>query len=355
MKRFTPRAYGLAVLALIATMAFTSCSMEDNPAPDPEMTEGYEKLLEKWDDLRFFQESIISLDEDGNILQRHYGAMLNPKDTCELYIGVNSLEEAEKEFRMFMSPDVTFQSDDPSTANLTVQLFSETYESQGFVYFTEGGDDCIAEVTVSPGTQIKHFNKIIFISTDSWPIETNGGNWKLGDVVVLTYRMSVREADRRWDVELTRDYPSVCIHEAGPGRQARFMCIHETKLTEAELMYGKEGFNYIGDEYYKAHNLNTSLIPTKEMAAQVLRDLSQNYYELKASFNKANLMNKEQIATLIDKGDEESEYWTTTRKSFGLIYWRWVVKLHPFHSEFIRYTTTRYGPMSRRLWFICYN
>jgi len=360
MKSLKTKAFGLVLLSMIAGMALTACSQEEdepvspsealqNPEP-PGPTSG---TLEKWDDLRYFQTAIISVDENGNFLQRHNGALLNPNDTTVLYMGVRNLKEAEEEFRLFMSPDAIFQRDDSQSANLTVELQSETGESQGFVYFKEGSDDCIAEVTVSPGTQIKHFSKIVFTDVKSWPV-TRAVYKKFGDVSRDYYFTCKLSEGSVFPISLY----SVCVREGGPGHPSVSMAITKEEFSEYDFYHGKREWDVSTFDDIRSDWQH--VFATKEKAAQLVRYMHKNYPVAKESFARAASLSREHVSyelyrssELDDSGDKDfSGYWTSSCGAH-VIYWRkrWSIIVKPNDYD-IEWTINSpdFGTYKRKVW-----
>ena len=78
----------LMAMVVAATFTFTACS-DDDKAPERLETTAY-------DDLDYFQRAIVDVDSLGNFQCRQYGVPLYDNDTTHLYIGVESIEAAEK-------------------------------------------------------------------------------------------------------------------------------------------------------------------------------------------------------------------------------------------------------------------
>ena len=72
---------------------------DDDKAPERLETTAY-------DDLDYFQRAIVDVDSLGNFQCRQYGVPLYDNDTTHLYIGVESIEAAEKIFRYWLAPDI---------------------------------------------------------------------------------------------------------------------------------------------------------------------------------------------------------------------------------------------------------
>ena len=118
----------LMAMVVAATFTFTACS-DDDKAPERLETTAY-------DDLDYFQRAIVDVDSLGNFQCRQYGVPLYDNDTTHLYIGVESIEAAEKIFRYWLAPDIeaVAAADNSITANLT----DEDGKAQGTIFFRPG-------------------------------------------------------------------------------------------------------------------------------------------------------------------------------------------------------------------------
>ena len=123
-----------AIAALtIAATAFTACSSDDDDKNNNGQNVPESETVTSYDDLSFFQNAIVSVDTLGNFLCRHYGQPLYDNDTTQLYIGVETLAEAEEIFRDWVAPtgNVTKAGND-----LTYLLTDYDGKMQGSILFT---------------------------------------------------------------------------------------------------------------------------------------------------------------------------------------------------------------------------
>jgi len=81
-----------------------------------------------YDDLDFFQRAIINMDSLGNFRGREWGVPRNINDTTQLFIGVESLAQAEEIFRQWVAPDM-----EPIAMgkNLSCQMTNSEGQPQG--------------------------------------------------------------------------------------------------------------------------------------------------------------------------------------------------------------------------------
>lgn len=202
--------------AFLLSVGFAACSDKDdnnNSEKDPSQSEE----VFSYDDLRVFQNSIIEVDENGNAVAHFVGEVLYEDDPLHLYVGVDSYEEAEAMFRQWIAPDVKLAA----TAPLTAQLTDYEGKAQGTVTFTKGESGHVAEVTVSPETDVKHFNKITFLLNSAWPFNAARPAIRVGDVikaaVIIDGTFNLYDEDKLLNF--------VCIQEEKNGQKPIFIAI----------------------------------------------------------------------------------------------------------------------------------
>ena len=195
----------LMAMVVAATFTFTACSDDDDDkAPERLETTAY-------DDLDYFQRAIVDVDSLGNFQCRQYGVPLYDNDTTHLYIGVESIEAAEKIFRYWLAPDIeaVAAADNSITANLT----DEDGKAQGTIFFRPGTAGTVAEVTASPETRLLHFSQVTFLLNSAWPFNNAASKWHVGDVVHNVHLDADVEKHLQNGGGVPRDW--VCIRESG--------------------------------------------------------------------------------------------------------------------------------------------
>ena len=215
------KAAAIVCCGLMLSVGFTACSDSDlssNEKPDGGHQE--EEVI-TYDDLAYFQSSIIEVDENGNIKAQYVGEALFDDDPQHLYIGVDNYEEAETLFRRWIAPDVTLGA----TAPLTAQLTDTLGNAQGSVTFaksTESG--AVAEVTASADTQLKHFNKVSFLLNSAWPHNAASPVHHAKDIILA--RVPI---DRVWLLDFLDEKDRVlkwmCIQEERNGQKPIFIAV----------------------------------------------------------------------------------------------------------------------------------
>ena len=178
-------------LCMALALSFTACrdSEFDNPVDNGgENGNTVGVPLTVFDDLAYFQNAIIAVDSEGEMLCRSYGEVLFTNDPDHLYIGVKDLTEAETLFRSWIAPDVALSTTIPTTSGLTCPLTDANGKPQGTIFFTPGTETkIIAEVTASSDTQLKHFNKITFLLNAAWPLKASVyRKYNEGDIITHT-------------------------------------------------------------------------------------------------------------------------------------------------------------------------
>ena len=241
--------------SLLLASSFIACKDSDdnessNPGEEPEEVVTY-------DDLAFFQNSIIEVDVNGNIIAQYVGEALFADDPQHLYIGVDTYEEAEAIFRQWKAPDVKLAT----TAPLIAQLTDHEGKEQGTITFaksTEGG--AVAEVTASVGTQLKHFNKVRFLLNSAWPHNAATPTHQVGDIINVT--LSGPTFDH-----LTED-----------DHKLNFVCIQEERNGQKPIFVGITRHGYDRDNQTDFANLQkSSYCPSLERATAISNILKSRW------------------------------------------------------------------------------
>ena len=224
-----------AALAITAA-SLTACSSDDddnNKNDQNGQNVPESEAVTSYDDLSFFQNAIISIDSVGNFKSRHYGEILWRNDTTHLYIGVETLADAESLFREWVAPNgnVTKTGND-----LTYLLTDYDGNMQGSIFFKASASaGALAEVTPSSPSLLKHFSKVTFLQNSSWPYNSTEGKYRLGDIRELN-------VDHNVSGYTHVTYNFVCIREKGNGVNAMFVAISPDSYvpktwTPSDLLY----------------------------------------------------------------------------------------------------------------------
>lgn len=258
------------VLTIVTVSLIQSCKKE-NPA-QPEQPSTIE--ITDFDDLRYFQDCIIRVDSLGNFQYRALGAPLDAADTARLFIGVESLDEAEQFFRYWIAPDVTISEEN---GNLTCPLTDKDGNAQGTVYFRPtSGSGSIAEVTASDNTSLLYFRQITFIHNDDWPVVAPESRWHKFDIVHnLNLPASIN--DHLQDEDKSLNW--VCVRESGNGVPPVF-------CTVTNGIYGN--LDKYGDEDIDFYRIRTTWFCPGMSGAQNIGNMLQPDWDLfRAVFQEA--------------------------------------------------------------------
>ena len=214
------------LMALTGAAGFTACSDSDNDNNNGSSGGSGSDSKEKvaFDDLSYFQNSIVIVDSLGNFLQRNYGEPLYENDTTHVYIGVESLEEAREIFDYWLAPDVKVNAQTPSTTDVTATLTDKDGNVQGEVYFKAVNDGTtIAEVTTTG--PLRHFSKVIFIPNSAWPHNVQQGKYVKGEIVTTEVAYEVKD-----DQVVMKNMNMVCVRSQSNGVKAMLVGISNETL-----------------------------------------------------------------------------------------------------------------------------
>ncbi len=230
--------------ALLLSAAFVSCSDSDNDSNNGNNSNNNvddPAKIVAFDDLSYFQNSIIEIDDSGNVLGQFVGEALYESDPEHLYIGVETFEEAEAMFRQWIAPDVELGTAAPLTANLTDSLG----KAQGTVTFAKGTESGhVAEVTASAETKLQKFNKITFLLNSAWPFNGPKPIHREGDIIIAA--ISNLDNSGLYPDDLVLSW--VCIREEENGQKPIFAAI--TKHAYSMNMLGGERHDMIRQSPY---------------------------------------------------------------------------------------------------------
>lgn len=208
MKHLIKYTIVILLMTLVAT-SFQSCKKQEPP-----------KTIEinTYDALNYFQNCIIRVDSLGNFMYRAYGEPLNANDTAHLFIGVDSLAQAEQFFRQWLAPDIEIKDDN---GNLTCPLTDKDGHAQGTVYFRPASSNGhIAEVSASDDTRLLYFRKITFMHNSVWPLNSPESRWHKFDIV-RNLHISIEDNLSLLDLALNW----VCVRESGNGINPMFCVV----------------------------------------------------------------------------------------------------------------------------------
>ena len=151
-------AYYLLMIPLFG-IGMTSCSEDNNGLNTPETPQEESVYVE--DELAVLQKHLVRVDDEGNLVERIWGEVLDAATPDEVTIGVDNLAEAVAIFRGFFA-DTTEISEDGMLATFSVQ------EGSAELKGANGENGLVACATFDvPG--LKHISRINFILNSAWP------------------------------------------------------------------------------------------------------------------------------------------------------------------------------------------
>ena len=252
------------LLMTLAAASFQSCKK------DPKTPKTME--FNTYDALKYFQNCIIRVDSLGNFMYRAYGEPLNANDTAHLFIGVDSLAQAERFFREWIAPDVEIKEDH---GNLICPLTDEDGNPQGTVYFRPtSSNGYIAEVSASDDTHLLYFRKITFMHNDNWPLSAPESKWHRFDIV---HNLDISIKDHLEDEDKSLNW--VCVRESGNGVPPVF-------CTVTNGIYGN--LDKYGDEDIDFYRIRTTWFCPGMSGAQNIGKMLQPDWDLfRAVFQEA--------------------------------------------------------------------
>ena len=284
----------LVALAITAA-SLTACSDDDDDNGKNGQNVPESEAVTSYDDLSFFQNAIISIDSVGNFQCRHYGQPLYNNDTTHLYIGVETLAEAETMFREWVAPNGNVKK----TGNdLTYLLTDYDGKAQGSILFTASTSaGTLAEVTPSSPSLLKHFSKVTFLSNSSWPYNSTEGKYRLGDIRELPVDHGVSGYSNCV-------YNFVCIREKGNGVSAMFVAISPDSYvpktwTPSDLLY------------------DVAAVPGEDKALSISKILRKDWDFFATCFNEAGR----------GKRNRDELYWLDKKRIYAFKTCQWCIDL----------------------------
>lgn len=146
-----------------------SCSNDDEPIQNTDD----EAVIHVEDELAILQESLVKVDENGNLVERILGVPLDAADPDEVSVGVDSYDEALETFGNLFA-DTTAVSNNGTLAEFSLQ--------QGKAELTKAsGSKGMVACAVFDVPGLKHVSKVNFILNSAWPNNAGGKEYhKLG-------------------------------------------------------------------------------------------------------------------------------------------------------------------------------
>lgn len=199
-------------------IGMASCSEEDNGPDMPETPQEDSVYVE--DELAVLQKHLVRVDEEGNLVERIWGEVLDEAAPDEVTVGVDSLAQAIAIFRGFFA-DTTMISEDGMLATFSVQ------EGSAELKVANGENGLVAYATFDvPG--LMYVSRINFILNSAWPenAKTQGFH-KLG----VFYEYKGFTGDWKSHGVESKLVKYLCIREYNNGTPALLFAIEPTPLS----------------------------------------------------------------------------------------------------------------------------
>ncbi len=267
----TAKSIAILLMMGLAAFFFNSCNKEKPEAPE-------HIEINTYDDLDYFQNSIVHIDSLHNFIYRAYGVPLYADDTSQLYIGVESLEEARDIFMNWIAPDAVVKE---NSGDLTCELTDENGLSQGTVFFRHVElNGRVAEVSVSNGTRLYYFSQVTFLYNDAWPLVNSAqSRWHKFDIVHNIKPTNIQG----YFHDVDRSLNWVCVRESGNGIPPMFCTLTKSGYCCAQPDAG------VYEEWDKFDNLQKSRYCPALGTAQGIGHILQADWDLfNAVFEEAN-------------------------------------------------------------------
>ena len=272
------------MMATLAVLAISACDKENaqeqsqhDPASDEDQVE-----VVAYDGLEWLQNSIVIVDEKGEVVRRIYGKALDPSTPDVISVPVKDIEMAENIFLSWVAPGKEATKVD---GGYDYTLTSEGGVAQGGVTFraaggggiaggggSEGG--VIARMDVNGGTDMKQVSQVNFISSDLWPDNDATEKYEAGKLYVFNTYYIVRDYDAEgWPfVPKKGDVTFYCIIGNDNGQEAVLVHLSPDKNN---ITYHATSDEYLKNDVYK-------YLATVPEAEKVLKYYNENNKEWEA-------------------------------------------------------------------------
>ena len=207
-------AFYLLMISLFG-IGMTSCSEENNGPDTPEVPQEDSVYVE--DELAILQNHLVKVDEEGNLVERIWGEVLDEAAPDEVTVGVDSLAEAVTIFRGFFA-GTTMISEDGMLATFSVK------EGSAELKAANGENGLVAYATFDvPG--LMYVSRINFILNSAWPENaTAKGYHKLGGF----YEHTGWTGNHDSQFDRYEFFKYMCIREYNNGKPALLFAVCST-------------------------------------------------------------------------------------------------------------------------------
>ena len=269
MKRLKYLWVGISFLG----MALGGCSDDNVPQADTEVLED-DRVI---DELAVLQKALVKVDENGKFVERVRGVALNPSDTTVVSMGVESYEEAVKEFRSLFHDTTTVSTDGTKAAFVLKSGSAELKKG-------DGTDGLLAFATFDvPG--LKYVSRINFILDSAWPENAT---------VRSTYTLGAAYKFQGW----TDDTPYGCVYTWKKTDVFRYVCIRADKNGKPALLVALTPTMYYLPWVTVSIGDSTGNLPDEDKAKEISGIIRNNWGTYLSCFNQQGTVLK-----------TDSEYW----------------------------------------------
>lgn len=248
------------VWILCAVLALGACKKDNST--DSEGDEGFVEV-EKLSDLEHIQETLVTVDDDGNITGYNVGDNLNEADPSEVSVPVDSYEEARNLFLKWL-PDNAKPSVNGKT--YTWELTDEEYKSEGQAVFAESSAPGVIATLSIIALDLK-VRTVKFIPTSAWPENSSDMEEYLEENYYLGAEIEVKENEgagtgtyvviREW----TKQENGIMIRMeskeydlCNDGHDRKNCSSINTTQTVSRVLHEGSNYEYFVNDYGKRHN-----------------------------------------------------------------------------------------------------
>ena len=262
---------------ILAGGTFSGCSDDDDPVDTPQEEIAYTTV----DELKRVQQALVAVDDDGKFVGRVCGVPLNPTDTTEVSVGVDTYDEAVEKFGLLFA-DTTVISN-----NGLLATFS-TREGKAELKKGDGKDGLLAYATFDvPG--LKYVSRLNYIQNSAWPENaTTQSMYKVGTVWPMTGWTANEDGSGYVWPTVRKDelFDFVCIRSDKNGNPALLVAMTDFWY---KLAYGFTG-SFTGN------------LPDEKKAKEISAILRSNWSTYTAFFNQSATRLREGQDYWIDDG-----------------------------------------------------
>lgn len=272
MKRLKYLWVGISFLG----MTLGGCSDDNDPQADTEVLED-DRVI---DELAVLQKALVKVDENGKFVERVRGVALNPSDTTVVSMGVDSYEEAVREFRSLFHDTTTVSTDGTKAAFVLKSGSAELKKG-------DGTDGLLAFATFDvPG--LKYVSRINFILDSAWPENAT---------VRSSYTLGATYMFQGW----TDDSPSTAVNpEFKKTDVFRYVCIRADKNGKPALLVALTPTPFFLNWVFTG--ASTGNLPNEDKAKEISDIIRNNWGTYLSYFNQQETVLKTDSEYWIDEG-----------------------------------------------------